>query len=805
MSGINEQVINAEIYQIGPQGIPGEAATVSVGTVTTGAPGTDASVINSGTSSAAILDFVIPQGAQGLQGIQGPQGIQGLTGATGNGIASIVKTGTAGLVDTYRITFTDNTYFDFDVTNGSSISDIEKTGTSGLVDTYTITLTNGDTHTFTVTNGAKGDKGETGEVGNGILGVNKMSTTGLVDNYRMTFTNGTYFDFDVANAKSIVSISKISTSGLIDTYRITFNDNTNFQFPVTNGRGITGVTLLSWEGLEKTYRMSFNDGSHFDFVVTNGAGSQVDWGGIYGVLSQQTDLQDALVQSNGLTMGSVSTYNVMLSELIERAHSTFDASKFTVVGSPNITSDGIASGFSGSWTNYIKTAQLPSISSGNNFEMKIKKVKFNNEAASLYYLANKLIFSYYNHYLNIYISSDGNGWDIANNVNVNKYLQTDTYYNIRFIFTGAKYQVAISTDDDNYTYYDVATSTTKMYFPTGSQISLSPEADLIKEIDLKQFSITVDGVEVFSGNKTGIDTIKPDDYTVVGSPTISADGVASGFSLSNCLETPTIDLSKPWKVELTSNGIGVPFSWGANDRNYFVFKSDRTQIFIAELNLNATVWTAVNLSTKYNVVFGWDGSEYYLNVYNLDGTLYLSKSITSSDACANSKFTIGKSAWDNSAFDGSIDLNTFKKYSLSNLVYQPCLKIPYTESKTGSKIVNSIYRDRVNDMSSQFGYANYYTLDENNGNFTLPQVELYGLIGDKTLRDSYYNGVTYWELYSNRRLEQGGNCESGVEYTLPKPFADANYVLTIPYSSKTATSFIPSATGDFIAKGTGLL
>ena len=38
------------------------------------------------------------------------------------------------------------------------------------------------------------------------------------------------------------------------------------------------------------------------------------------------------------------------------AHSTFDLSKFNVVGSPNITDDGIASGFSGS--NYLKKSNL---------------------------------------------------------------------------------------------------------------------------------------------------------------------------------------------------------------------------------------------------------------------------------------------------------------------------------------------------------------------------------------------------------------------------------------------------------------
>ena len=76
------------------------------------------------------------------------------------GIHSIVKIGTSGLEDTYRITLADTTTFDFVVTNGIGINSITKTGTSGLVDTYEIKYNNGTSGTFTVTNGAKGDKGD---------------------------------------------------------------------------------------------------------------------------------------------------------------------------------------------------------------------------------------------------------------------------------------------------------------------------------------------------------------------------------------------------------------------------------------------------------------------------------------------------------------------------------------------------------------------------------------------------------------------------------------------------------------------
>ena len=58
----------------GQQGEPGAAATVTVGTVTTGEPGTDAIVTNSGTESSAVLDFTIPRGETGPAGAGVPDG-----------------------------------------------------------------------------------------------------------------------------------------------------------------------------------------------------------------------------------------------------------------------------------------------------------------------------------------------------------------------------------------------------------------------------------------------------------------------------------------------------------------------------------------------------------------------------------------------------------------------------------------------------------------------------------------------------------------------------------------------------------
>ena len=76
----------------GPQGPAGQAATIQIGSVTSGAA---PAVTNSGTETEAVIDFVLQQGPAGPQGPkgdkgetgdigpQGPEGPQGPKGDTG--------------------------------------------------------------------------------------------------------------------------------------------------------------------------------------------------------------------------------------------------------------------------------------------------------------------------------------------------------------------------------------------------------------------------------------------------------------------------------------------------------------------------------------------------------------------------------------------------------------------------------------------------------------------------------------------------------------------------------------------------
>ena len=95
--------VTGAVGATGATGATGMAATVQVGTTTTGAPGTNASVTNAGTESNAMLNFVIPAGATGANGADGATGADGTaatvqvgtttTGAPGTN-ASVTNAGT---------------------------------------------------------------------------------------------------------------------------------------------------------------------------------------------------------------------------------------------------------------------------------------------------------------------------------------------------------------------------------------------------------------------------------------------------------------------------------------------------------------------------------------------------------------------------------------------------------------------------------------------------------------------------------------------------------------------------------------
>jgi hypothetical protein len=85
------------IGETGADGAAGAAATADAGTTTTLAPAAPATVVNSGTTAAAIFDFGIPQGVAGAAGADGLDSVvPGPIGETGPAGADSVVPGPAG-------------------------------------------------------------------------------------------------------------------------------------------------------------------------------------------------------------------------------------------------------------------------------------------------------------------------------------------------------------------------------------------------------------------------------------------------------------------------------------------------------------------------------------------------------------------------------------------------------------------------------------------------------------------------------------------------------------------------------------
>lgn len=241
------------------------------------------------------------QGPQGIQGIPGKSaytvavegGFAGTeaqwllslvgVGVTGNGIASIVKTGTVGLVDTYTVTMTSGATATFTVTNGldgvdgldgldvDHISKTSGTGASGTVDIYTIWLDVGETisaGTFNVYNGMDG-----AGLGDMLASVYDTTGNGIVDNAEKVngltvetavpvdavFTDTVYDDTDVVKAP--LGVLPALDGSQLTNMPVALPDQAGFagKYLKTDG------TVATWESASTGTGLST-----FDFVATAG-------------------------------------------------------------------------------------------------------------------------------------------------------------------------------------------------------------------------------------------------------------------------------------------------------------------------------------------------------------------------------------------------------------------------------------------------------------------------------------------------------------------------------------------------------
>lgn len=161
-------------------------------------------------------------------------------------------------------------------------------------------------------------------------------------------------------------------------------------------------------------------------------------------------------------------------------------------------------------------------------------------------------------------------------------------------------------------------------------------------------------------------------FTVVGNPTITDDGIASGFATNTSyVSAPSavIDFTKQWEVcfQMTTSSVTSAvqsplfLNNGVNNGTYLVLARSNLIFRVLEGSL---VVDALSLSanTNYYVKLGWNKIKYYLSISN-DGNVWTTKELASTTAISNTIggiYSIGcrkiNTDW---AFLGSIDLKQF--------------------------------------------------------------------------------------------------------------------------------------------------
>ena len=293
-------------------------------------------------------------------------------------------------------------------------------------------------------------------------------------------------------SNDILPITDMSESS--DDKKITVNQLS--KFTVDNIGTLTGGLGFSKNNLTDTLKSNYD--TAYDNLSTLG-------------LLNQAGL-DKLALSNMFPIG----YNELddkngYEQIWNMAHSTYDKSKVTVVGSPNITDDGIASDFSGS-NRITKTFDY----SGNTLEIE-ELFYFQNDVdgGNLFQIRQS---NNNNSVLRAYINSNNNIVLFA--VNGENVVITSGEY------TPAtndliKIKAKINSDKTvTFTVVNITQNKTVTKTSTGT-IANEPSATgnilyignangneyYAGSIDLKQSLITVDGVEAFNTNQELSDTI----------------------------------------------------------------------------------------------------------------------------------------------------------------------------------------------------------------------------------------------------------------------------------------------------------
>jgi hypothetical protein len=268
---------NSTTIPKGPQGSPGQAATIAAGSATPLAAGANPTVTNAGSSSAAIFNFGIPTGATGNAG---PAGADAYTTLT----AAFTQPAIGGTVDIFVV---NNSWADltqiiyiatggfYKVTDKTNLTTIELTRLSWTIPGITfIALASpvGSVGTLVTPSGTIGANGTNGIDGDGITLVKSITNT-LDPNSLLTVNSST--NFTLTNSANVFSASALCPN-VGDVGRITYEvvavkqsagNTSTSKISLDINFGISGGTISQLDPFSES---NFERNKIYDYIWSAG-------------------------------------------------------------------------------------------------------------------------------------------------------------------------------------------------------------------------------------------------------------------------------------------------------------------------------------------------------------------------------------------------------------------------------------------------------------------------------------------------------------------------------------------------------
>lgn len=310
--------------------------------------------------------------------------------------------------------------------------------------------------------------------------------------------------------------------------------------------------------------------------------------------------------------------------------------------------------------------------------------------------------------------------------------------------------------------------------------NISMDTDVYNKILSYKQNSAGTGIDIISQNYT----LKGDNLTIENGITSGLGGVNCGVEVAGslpstqeefnihieCIIRDDYSIGSSYLCATQESGLMIQMEYNGGAMFYLYGSDNNTQMLqVQPLTLQTgdrlIVDAGFNLFDGIYMTTACNGISQSNNNTSIIGTsTWLRETIKT--------FLFGRNSW---SYNCHVEIDLSASYiETSAGKIRPLLQIPYTLSKTGSKIVDAKYRDRVQEVYIKEGSANYFTIDETNENFSLPMGEIYGLINKSSLSDvtnvsqSFKDMVLDWIAPNNSaKIELSYTPLSSSPYTTP--------------------------------------